>query len=231
MSITEIIKNTALSLGASEVGFSRLCTCAAGFPGLDNAVTVAVRLSSAVVSGIADAPTHTYFHHYRTVNAFIDSVCLKIGMTIESEGLLYACVPASQTVDRAAFSGLVSHKAAAVAAGLGTIGKSSLFISDKFGPAVRLGTVLTNAELSDGYSQNSPRDVCGGCDICMRSCPAMAISGDSFDPAQPEKALVDRRACSEFMKKEFQLIGRGSVCGICIRSCPKFLAQLRGLTQ
>ena len=41
-------------------------------------------------------------------------------------------------------SGMISHKQAACAAGLGVIGKSSLFLHHRFGPRVRLATLFTD---------------------------------------------------------------------------------------
>lgn len=222
MNITEIIKEKAVLGGASEVGFCKLKEDVDGFLGLNNAISFTIKLSPAVISGIDDSPTHTYFHHYRTVNAFIDRLSLEIGMLLDSLGYLYACVPASQTTDRNNFSGLFQHKTAAVLSGLGTIGKNGLFLSEKYGPAVRLGTILTNADLSGGFVDTLARDACKSCRKCVDSCPAMAISGNSFDPENPEKLLIDQKACSDFMKYKFQHIGRGAVCGICISHCSKF---------
>ncbi len=222
MSLIELIKDKAINEGASEVGFCKLPYTAEGFSELGYAISFTVKLSPAVISGIGDCPTHTYFHHYRTVNAFIDRLTLSIGMLLDSKGYLYACVPASQTVDRNAFSGLMQHKTAATLSGLGTIGKNGLFISEKYGPAVRLGTVLTNADLTEGFSKSLARDACKDCRKCVDACPAMAISGDSFDPQNPKKMLIDQKACSDFMKNKFQHIGRGAVCGICISHCAKF---------
>lgn len=221
MSIVSEIKRKADALGISQVGFCKLTDEVSGFSGLDNAISIVIRLSPAVISGISDSPTHTYFHHYRTVNSFIDRACLEIGMLLDKSGYLYACVPASQTVNKSSFSGLFQHKTAAILSGLGTIGKNGLFLSEKYGPGVRLGTILTNANLSDGYLPNIARDVCLSCRRCVDMCPAFAISGESFDPDNPSKLLVDQKACSDFMKQKFQLIGRGSVCGICISHCEK----------
>ena len=33
--------------------------------------------------------------------------------------------------------------------------------------------------------------------------------------------LFDAEKCSKYMKEKFQKIGRGAVCGICMRFCPK----------
>lgn len=212
------IKELALNLGAWEVGFSKI-EPPEEFPALDNAISIVVKLSDGVVDSIADAPTYTYFHHYRTVNALIDQITLKIGFLLEQNGAHYACVAASQSFGRE-YRGLYSHKKAAVKAGLGCIGKNALFMSEKYGPRVRLGTILTDMDLSAGYAKKLAENLCSECDLCVKSCPAMALSGESFDTEKPEKFLVDASACSQYMKQKFQLIGRGSVCGICMRVCP-----------
>ncbi|MBQ2889189.1 MAG: hypothetical protein IJE41_01920, partial [Clostridia bacterium] len=64
----------------SDIGFAK-CTDTP-FEGLQNAVSMVFRLSDAVVEQINDAPTHTYFQHYRTMNAYIDSVSLQLVMAL-----------------------------------------------------------------------------------------------------------------------------------------------------
>mgnify|MGYP003321127738 CR=1 FL=1 len=44
---------------------------------------------SGIIDEIDDAPTPTYFNHYRTVNAFIDRCLLKAGLFLESKGYKY----------------------------------------------------------------------------------------------------------------------------------------------
>ena len=46
------------------------------------------------------------------------------------------------------FRTVMPHKTVAVHAGLGWIGKSALFVTEKYGSAVRLTSVLTDAPLS-----------------------------------------------------------------------------------
>ena len=109
-------------------------------------VSIVIHLSDAIVEQIDEEPTYTYFHHYRTVNTHIDSLALKAGFILQSAGYKFVPVPASQSVGGT--FGMFSHKYAASLSGLGSIGKSGLFISDKFGPRVRLGTILTDAPFS-----------------------------------------------------------------------------------
>lgn len=187
------------------------------FEGLNNGISIVVPLSSAVVEQITDEPTKTYFQHYRTTNSFIDSLQERLLLAIVGEGFDAAAVPASQSVE--GYFGIYPHKTAAVKAGLGYIGKSALFISDVYGPRVRLGTVFTNMPLDTASCVQE--DKCGDCRICASKCPAMAISGASFSQGGSREDIFDARACSEYMKRSFQHIGRGSVCGICMRYCPK----------
>ena len=216
----EEFKNKILSMGCHDVGFAflgeEISREVTGCPDFKYAVSIIVKLSDAVIDGITDAPTHMYFHHYRTVNAHIDNTLLRIGMEIEKLGGRYLPVAASQSIS--GYSGFFQHKTAARLAGLGGIGKSGLFISDKFGPRVRLGTLLTDFPLETGTPFTA--DICGNCNICVKLCPAMAISDSPFDLNNPS-ATLDRQACSEYMKKNFQHIGRGVVCGICVKNCPK----------
>ncbi len=70
--ITEFLK----SHGAGQVGF---CRAEENEFGLDYAISYTIPLSDAIVDGIGDAPTHTYFHHYRSVNSLIDHLSLRCG--------------------------------------------------------------------------------------------------------------------------------------------------------
>lgn len=208
------IKNIVLNNGGSFCGFADFSHC-----GLKTAVSFGVKLSDFVLSQIEDAPTYTYFTHYRAVNALIDRLELLIGQYIESEGFLYMPIPASQTVGgHSTYRGESSHKQAAFLAGLGHIGKNSLFIHSDYGSKVRLGTVFTDMPLKAGKPLTD--NICNDCRICTEICPAQAIYGKAFDPKNPETDLLDRKACSDYMKNAFGHIGRGSVCGICIKNCP-----------
>ncbi len=214
------LKDYILSLGASDVGF--FCREDDGADEkLNYGISVVVRLSEEIISEIDGEPTLTYFNHYRQINAFIDGILLRTGLFLQKSGYRYVTVAASQSMNNEGWNyrGRYSHKQGACLAGLGGIGKNSLFFHKDFGSLVRLGTVFTDCELSAG--DVLPHDPCGECVKCVEACPAGAIKNKEFYPGIEREEIFDAQKCSDYMKKEFQKIGRGAVCGICMRVCPK----------
>ncbi len=148
------------------------------FKNLPYAITIGVRLSDAVMDAVKCGPTKNYFHHYRTANAFLDMCSMKCVIYLQREGHNALAIPASQTTNDLSIAGDFQHKTAANLAGLGFIGKSALFVSDEFGPRVRLATVLTDLKLDEGKMQ-PPK--CGSCNLCAAACPCGAITGKAWE--------------------------------------------------
>ncbi len=209
------IKNFLLEKGVSDVGFCRIDNSDTG---LSYAVSIAVRLSDAIIDEIDGAPTPTYFNHYRTVNAFIDRCLLETGLFLQSKGYKYITVAASQSMPGTPFNGRYSHKEAARKAGLGTIGKNSLFLHKKYGARVRLGTIFTDAVLERDCEM--PENICTGCNACVKACPSGAITGNDWYEGVKREDIFSPAVCSEYMKTSYKNIGRGAVCGICMKVCP-----------
>ena len=213
------LKELAKQLGADLVGFCELPKPPVeSAPALRFAVSIAVKLSDGVLSTIDGAPSFVYFQHYRTANALLDGIAFRLARAIEDGGYTAIPVAASQSLGKNnPYRGVVPHKTAAVLSGLGFVGKSGLFLSEQFGSKIRLATILTDLPLAAEHAiiENG----CGGCEICKKACPAGAIFGEL--PATDGSRNFDPEKCSRYMKENFQDIGRGSVCGICIKACPK----------
>lgn len=218
------IKKIMQSLGASLVGFGYIGDLGYDeFYGMDYAVSFAVRMVDGVMDAVVGGPTYTYYHLYRTVNALIDDIGLKASIYLEEMGFKAIPIPASQSVGelKAAFP----HKTAATRAGLGWIGKNCLLITREYGPRVRLGTVITNAR----FVVDKPivESECGNCDLCVRKCPSLSLKNTLWYAGMERDEIVDARSCSEFMKRNYNKIGYGHVCGICISCCPKGEKRIR----
>lgn len=210
------LREFLLSKGVSDVGYSYVEDSNTG--DLKYAVSLVVRLSDAIIDEITDEPTATYFNHYRSVNAFIDRCLLEAGLFLQERGYKYITVAASQSMPGTHYNGRYSHKKAARLAGLGGIGKNSLFIHKKYGTRVRLGTLFTDCELNG--EGELKENLCLGCDKCVKACPSGAISGKEFSVGVEREDIFNPQLCSDYMKKQFHHIGRGVVCGICMKVCP-----------
>lgn len=211
------IEDMLKSNGVYDVGFTKLPDAPENLP---YAVSIVVALSDAVVDEIEAAPTHTYFHHYRTVNAFIDRMLLQTGMLLQREGYRYIPIAASQSINTGAertHTARYSHKKAAVLAGLGTVGKSTLFLHHVLGPRVRLGTLFTDCPLSE--AAKTAKSACGDCNLCVSACPARAIKGTQWHDGIERSEMFDPDVCNGYMREHFMKIGRGAVCGICMKVC------------
>jgi epoxyqueuosine reductase len=225
MNIEEQIKELLTGCGC-EFGFAKVDD---GPEGLPFAISIAVPLSDAVIDEIDGAPTYSYFHHYRTVNAYIDRILLQTGLLLQSRGYRYIPIAASQSVPQSqsipsagerSHMGRYSHKKAAVLAGLGSVGKNSLFLHHTHGPRVRLGTLFTDCPLT--VTEHRPAATCVDCDLCVKACPAGAITGAPWREGIERSEMFDANACNNYMRDHFMSIGRGSVCGICIKVCPLY---------
>lgn len=227
-SIKNKIIEIATDMGISKIGFANLQGhLPKEFGHLKTGISIAIRLSDQIINDINREPTHTYYHHYRTVNFLIDQITFKITSILQNHGYLAMAVPASQTVkgEKDIFQGIFQHRTAATLSGIGWIGKNACLITEEFGPRVRLGTVLTNMEVE--YDLPIKESNCGECNICMSQCPAMAIKGNTWHQGMRRDELLDPFACSSHMSQAYKDIGRGSVCGICISKCPKGLKVIR----
>lgn len=219
----EALKALALSHGANLVGIADISDMEdLAYPHLNRALVIAVRLSDVLWDEIDQIhmPTHPYFHQYRTANAYIDQLLFKVGLEMQAAGIPVVQVAASQSISKngSGLQALFSHRAAAIRAGLGWIGKSNALVTHAFGPRVRLGTILFQADVQTDLPITESS--CGNCCACVKACPAYALTGRMWHFGMVRESIVDARACSEHMHAAYQQIGRGVVCGVCIAVCP-----------
>lgn len=176
---------------------------------LNRAVSLGVGLNEDVLSEIENHPTKLYFHHYKTVNHFLDQLALRVTKFIIKKGYRALPIPASQIVDWQRQSAHLSHKKVGQLAGLGWLGRNNLLVNEKLGAQFRLVTILTDMPLKT----DKPKDLaCGGCASCVKVCPTGAIKDEPED--------FDHIGCFEQLK-EFQRkrLADQYICGICVKAC------------
>jgi epoxyqueuosine reductase QueG len=208
-------------------------------PDLPTAVTMLMRLDPAVLRALHHGPTADYREEYRRVNAALDAATATLAAALREHGHRAEAVPATVTttagVDERGLGGsghesggngdgpghdghaLFPHKTAATQAGLGWIGKTALFVSNDFGPAVRLATVFTDLSLPVGTPILEGR--CGDCRACVDACPAGCGRDVRWRAGMPLSRLFDAGACRHHMTVTYGESPE-TVCGICIAACP-----------
>jgi epoxyqueuosine reductase len=104
-------------------------------------------------------------------------------------------------------------------AGIGNYGKNSLLISQFYGSFINLGYLLTDLDIECDKTDNV--DICGECDICIKSCPNNAIL---------KEGGINARRCISYLTQtkayiplEFRNNMRNQIygCDVCQLVCPK----------
>jgi ferredoxin len=158
------------------------------FPECRSVIVVAKRILRGDWRGIEEGtywPTYTYYGYHGLLNSFFIPVGVyETACFIEDHGWeavpYYPGVPETQPPDPPIRPGAVApnvHLAiriAGVAAGVGEMGWSKVFLTQQFGPRQRLAAILTDLELEPDPLL-PPRTLCDGCGACVRGCPADAI--------------------------------------------------------
>ncbi len=197
------------------------------YNGFEYAIVLGRKLDDMIIDAIINGPNIEYYNHYEEVNLELSRVAHLLTDEIRLLGAkAWAIEPTihDRDIDKNFIKTLrfdFSHKMAATRAGLGWIGKTALFISKKYGPRVRLVTVLTNYPLPY-CTEPIKESCCGTCDLCVRHCPAQAANGmlwninldrnDFFDP------FACRKKARELSLNNFNK--EASICGKCIVVCP-----------
>lgn len=181
------------------------------------AISIGIPYPKEVVNELIDAPTHTYLYYYKILNTKLDDIALQISIYLEGKGFNTFPVPASQRVTDDRLAGIFSHRLAAHLGGIGWIGKNSSLITEKYGPRLRLVTILTDATLP--YDEPFKESLCGDCNKCVVACPSGAVVGKEF---REEDKLEDRfigKYCDEHLSRVRNTFGK-RICGKCLASCP-----------
>ncbi|HEY96883.1 MAG TPA: epoxyqueuosine reductase [Dehalococcoidia bacterium] len=191
-------------------------------------VSIAVALNPEIVAGIADGPNQPYFEEYRRANQLLGILGDRAARFLEQKGYQASSFAATNAgIDPDTFSTRLPHKTVATRAGLGWIGKCALLVTPEYGSAIRLTTVLTDADLPAGKPVNASQ--CSDCTACVDVCPGHAVTGRDWQLGMPRESLYDFSACREtaldFEKKRKMV--RDSICGMCIAACPWTIKYLK----
>jgi epoxyqueuosine reductase QueG len=222
-------------------------------PGARSVVAMAKRIPLSIVKSIP-SPYYDRFG-YHDLNAHLRKLTYDVSLFIEDLG--FEAFPLDPSVDDKArevqilreqpepkikILGDFSHRHAVVASGLGEFAASSMVVVPKFGPRVRVVSVITTAPLEPspmlggkGRFNICQTEACGL--QCAKKCPAKALPGDGtidhfrcrnyrnpsvytleYFKAIAESKKSSRPASSGASGRATPAVGQ--TCGICIKVCP-----------
>lgn len=191
------------------------------------AIVIGRRLDDAIMDDVADGPVRAYYDHYRDINRRLSDAVRAVADRVRRDGFDCRSVEPTVLDEQVAADYMetmrldFSHKMAATRAGLGWIGKTDLFVSERFGPRLRLATVLADREVAPvGTPVTESR--CGACALCVERCPAKAATGKLWSITVDRDEFYDpwkcREKCRELARTRIGV--NESICGICVSVCP-----------
>ena len=147
-------------------------------------------------------------YHMEYVAGRLNRAAYDVARASRQSGLKALPLPGRHIpTDRRTLTSVLSYKHAAEAAGLGHLGMSSLLVTYKFGPRVRLSICLTEAALKSTAAEDST--ACRYCNICISKCPSGALDW----PEKDEPYTINKFACRDYTEA-------AGGCSECIRQCP-----------
>ncbi len=193
---SQMIKQAAFDAGAGDIGIANIERFANAprfmhpkniFPDCRSVITIVQPIPRSTYRGINEGThwaNYTFYAYNRLNTLFRPKVTYATSCFIEDHGFeavpIYPAVaevssrraPVAPGRPRADIN--VNVRILGLACGVGEIGWSKVFINPKFGPRVRLGTILTDAELEPD-PLIKPGTLCNRCMRCVKFCPGNAI--------------------------------------------------------
>jgi len=232
--ISRDLKEFLMQQGASVVGFADLNELPLSDRyGYRYGVSFGIALNPEKVRVIYPGPSIEYYNEYIGISDRLIRLAELGADFLRSKGIDALPLTKSNVVkDDSVFRSKLPFKTIATRAGLGWIGKCAFLVTEQFGPALRLGVILTNAQLDVGKPVNSSR--CGKCEECKKMCPAGGVSGIDWKVGIDRDELLNAKACKAKVVERGERLGlTEGTCGLCIWACPwtqRYLRKIKGLT-
>jgi epoxyqueuosine reductase QueG len=186
-------------------------------------ISIAKKLDKNIMDTVSKGPNENYLDLYNNTNTYLSELVTLISERLSKNKITSLSISPTRTASYGDknFRNF-SHKMVATRAGLGWIGKTDLFISSKFGPRIRLASVLLKDAPKD-IGTPVEKSLCGACSLCVKSCPANAANGKLWDVNTDRDEFFDVYKCYD-MTGELSYKNLGidkHICGICVSVCPK----------
>ncbi|MBS4535707.1 epoxyqueuosine reductase [Clostridium sp. D2Q-14] len=218
--VSDIIRERLIGKGASIVGFADLSEISGELRyNLRYGISIGKSIDPKIVNNIYKGPNLEYYEEYKRLNNKLDKIAILIADDIKDMGHnAIAKTTTEVRIDNTTKTSDLPHKTVATRSGLGWIGKNAMLITEEYGSAIRLTTVLTDLQLEVGEPINESR--CGSCNRCERVCSGKAIKGINWNIGLRREEFYDAYACRKEARRLSGIEGIDeSLCGLCIHAC------------
>jgi epoxyqueuosine reductase QueG len=220
-------------------------------PEAKSMLILAKPLPASVFSTDNDPLYAFYTRAFTTYYHLMNEAASGISLMLEEAGFASLPVPSYSPLrfHRGEPRGVLSFKHAAAAAGLGKIGKNTLFIHPEYGNVLRFGGVLTSMKWPAGRPAEFKRLCPEGCALCVHACPVGALRDGAIDKTacmthcirhvmMPPRFMM--RFLSSIMRRSRMISGfmelftlnffeeYGIRCVKCLTACPHFPGREAG---
>lgn len=217
MNLTEELTQCLKDCGAALTGYGDMI----GVPGCEyrTGVSVAIPVPIHIIRDLQNAPTKEYAQMYHELNGKLNHIVTTGAEFLTTHGYrAFAQTTTAVQIDDECKT-LIPHKTVATRAGLGWIGKNCLLVTQEFGSAVRISSLLTDAPLN--ASEPIIKSRCGNCRCCVDACPAHALKGTLWTSETPREDMFAHQICYE---KQIEIMSENTgietdLCGKCFAVC------------
>jgi epoxyqueuosine reductase QueG len=221
MNLTAQVKERVLQEDIDLVGITpveRLAGAPVGrrptdvLPTAKNLIVAAVH----VLDSVYDLPytRYEYTNQFFILNSRLNAMTTNVCQFLESQGYRNLPIPAAYPRVNKEICGILSHRHAAVQAGIGEFALNNMLTTPQYGSRVRLVSIVTEAELEpdEPYGENLCLNMQPECQLaCVRNCPVQAIS---------ENGVIDKYKCLHYQEQIMPWSAVELRCGVCVASCP-----------
>jgi len=214
------LKQILIKEGASLVGFGDISELVKGQnDNMKCGISVVVRMTPNIVKDIQNGPSEEYYFEYKRLNLLLDHLVIVGATFLKEKGFKALAQTTISVKEFGNYRTLFPHKSFATRSGIGWIGKCALLVTEEYGSAIRISSILTNAPLVVSKPINHAK--CGSCMVCVNACPSGAASGQEWDLVKDRDEFFNPVLCRKQARVRAKKIGiEETICGKCIQICP-----------
>ena len=221
LEISSELRDRLMEKGASLVGYADLSSVPQQIrEGYRYGIAIGVALRPQIIRRLKTGPDMQYYYEYNRINTLLNELAECAAAILRKNS--YEASPKTQSVVVTAektWSTVLPHKTVATRAGMGWIGKCALLVTKEYGSALRICSVLTNAELDTG--EPVYKSMCGDCTRCRDACPGKAVSGKRWIVGMQRDEFYKAHDCRKAAREMAAKAGIDlTLCGMCIYVCP-----------